>query len=1073
MRSPSSSVRRLVAPLAVLATLGLTAPAPLNHDLSGLVWRNLGPFRAGRVAAVTGAIGQPGTFYIGLPSAGVWKTTSAGQTWYPVFDDIKDVSSIGALEAAPSNANVIYAGTGDLITGGAINEGNGVYKSSDAGKTWKHIGLDSTRQIPSIVVDPRNADVVLVAAQGDVHAKSSARGVYRSTDGGTTWTKTLVTDDSTGVQKLAIAYDKPDVVFATTVRHYTPAPSPNGPPIPSTPSASAQTGTAIYKSIDGGVNWLELTGGGLPRLSGRTSIAVANTTNAQRVFLITNFGLYRSDDGGTSWRQMDASDMRIRNGQGGYNSGVYVDPKNPEVVYTLSTASYKSTDGGNTFTGLKGAPGGDDAQQMWIDPTNGQRMLFGYDQGAIVSLDGGAAWSSWYNQSTEQMYHITTDNSFPYYVYASQQDAGAIRTRSRGNLGAITPLDWSPVPGWEWGSLAVDPLNVNIVYASGSGIRKIRYPSEQWDDVSPAINTDLHLRGNNTAPLVFTPWNQHRLLTGFQYLMATVDGGAHWTKLSPNLGYAKGVKVPLDTAAPVPGAPTGGAIEAIAPSPIAAGTIWIGTDNGLIKLTRNDGLTWEDVSIPNLPFATRAVMSSVDASHFNAGTAYVAVDIHRTGEYAPHFYRTHDYGKTWTAINTGLPVNQISGSFSRVLRADPKKAGLLVAGTESGMFVSFDDGDNWQSLQANLPNTSYRDATINGNDLVVGTYGRGMWVLDDYAVLRQMTPDVANQATHLFKPDPSVRVRRNVGDNTPFPPEVPHALNAPDGVIVFYSLATKPAGEITLDVLDSTGATVRHMSSAVMAPVSEAARPPLPNFWERAPESLPTAVGLNRTNWDVRYDAPPSFTHSYEINANPGLTPPSPEGALAAPGLYTFKLTVDGKSYIQTARVTNDPRSSASIADVNAQAQLLKKIQNDIRTAYEGAAQVTVYRAALGNASSSDTLSESAKAVAEFRGKLGYFGGAVGGRGAGAGRGGAVAPTFTSVHARLLTQLATQEKGDIAPTAAMLQAFAATCRDLNALVVRWNAFSSKDMQSLNLLLSKSGGTPLPAAKALTSGDACR
>ena len=1069
-----SFARAILTGLAAATLLGLASTPPLNPNLSGLVWRNLGPFRGGRIAAVTGAVGLPGTFYVGLPAGGVWKTTSAGETWYPVFDDIKDVSSIGAVEVAPSNANVIYAGTGDQVTGGGINEGNGVYKSSDAGKTWKHVGLDSTKQIPSIVVDPRNADVVLIAAQGDIHTKTSARGVYRSTDGGATWKKTLSVNDSTGIQKLAIAFDKPDVVFATTVRHYTPAPLPNAPATPPTPNAAGASGTALYKSIDGGVTWTELTGGGLPRLNGRTSIAVANTTNAQRVFLITNNGLYRSDDGGTTWRQMDAADTRIRNGQGGYNCGVYVDPKNPDVVYTVNTASYKSTDGGNTFTGFKGAPGGDDPQQMWIDPTNGQRMLFGYDQGAIVSLDGGGAWSSWYNQNTEQVYHITTDNSFPYYVYASQQDAGAIRTRNRGNLGAITPLDWSPVPGWEWGSLVADPLNNNIVYASGSGIRKIRYPSEQWSDVSPALNTNLHLRSNNTAPLVWTPWNQQRLLTGFQYLMATVDGGAHWSKLSPNLGYAKGVTVPSDTATPVPGTPAGGAIESIAPSPVARGTIWIGTDNGLIKLTRNDGVTWEDVSIPNLPFASRAVMSSLEASHFSAGTAYVAVDIHRTGEYAPHFYRTRDYGKTWSAINNGLPVNEVSGSFSRVLREDTKKAGLLVAGTESGMYVSFDDGDNWQSLQMNLPNTSYRDATIKGNDLVVGTYGRGIWVLDDYAVLRQMTAQTAGEAVHLFKPDASVRVRRNVGDNTPFPPEVPHALNPPDGVIVFYSLASQPGADITLDVFDSTGAAVRHMSSAAVVPVTEAARPPHPNFWVRDAESLPTSIGLNRTNWDVRYDAPPAFTHSFEINANPGLTPPSPEGALAPPGLYTFKLTVDGKSYSQTARVTNDPRSSASAADVNAQGALLRKILDDIHVAFDGAQQVTAIRTTLSAMPAADSTSPAAKTVIEFRSKLNAFGGNAGGRGLGGGGGGggggrggvAAAPTFASVHARFVSQLDTHDKGDVAPTAAMLQNFASSCRDLTALVTSWNALNAKDVATVNAALTGSGGKPLTINKAL-------
>lgn len=1063
--------RVFLTPLAAVTLLGLTSAAPSSPNIAGLVWRNLGPFRAGRVAAVTGAVGQAGTFYIGLPAGGVWKTTSAGQTWYPVFDDIKTVSSIGALEVAPGNADIIYAGTGDQVTGGAINEGNGVYKSIDAGKTWTHIGLDATKQIPSIVVDPRNADVVLVAAQGDIHVKSGARGVFRTTDGGRTWTRTLfVADSMTGIQKLAIAYDTPNIVYATTVRHYTPAPPQNGAAPAAAPNANASTGTSLYKSTDGGVTWNELTGGGLPRLNSRTSIAVANTTNAQRVLLITNNGLYRSDDGGTSWKQMDAADTRIRNGQGGYNCGVYFDPKNPDIVYTVNTASYQSTDGGNTFTGFKGAPGGDDPQQMWIDPTNGQRMLFGYDQGAIVSLDGGGTWSSWYNQSTEQVYHITTDNAFPYYVYASQQDAGAIRTRSRGDLGAITPLDWSPVPGWEWGSLTVDPLDNNTVYASGSGIRKIRYPSEQWSDVSPAVNTALRLRSNNTAPLAWTPWNQHRLLTGFQYLMATTDGGAHWTKLGGNLGYPKGVAIPPDSAPPQPGAPTAGAIESIAPSTVAQGTIWVGTDNGLIKLTRNDGVTWQDVSIPGLPFPTRAVMSSLDASHFNAGTAYVAVDIHRTGEYAPHFFRTHDFGKTWTEINHGLPTNEVSGSFSRVLREDPKRAGLLVAGTESGMYVSFNDGDDWESLQLNLPNTSYRDATIKGNDLVVGTYGRGIWVLDDYAVLRQITPATSSEPVHLFKPDPSLRVRRNVGDNTPFPPEVPHALNAPDGVLLFYSLASKPAGEVTLDVLDSTGTLVRHMSSIAQPPVPEATRPPHPNFWVREPEALPANVGLNRTNWDVRYDAPPAFTHSFEINANPGLTPPSPEGPLAPPGMYTFKLTVDGHTYTQTARVTNDPRSSASLADVNAQHALLSKLLAGTRAAFDGNQQAVALRTALTSALASDSTSEAGKALLALRTKLGAFAGAEGGRGGGGGRGGAgaAAPTFTAVHARFISQLDTQEKGDIAPTAAVLQNFAASCRDLTTVLTGWQSLNAKDVSAANALLAKSGGKQLPAAKTLVA-----
>ncbi|MFI5311316.1 MAG: WD40/YVTN/BNR-like repeat-containing protein [Gemmatimonadales bacterium] len=1071
MRRPIQLPASARAVCALLAVLTVGAATPIKPDLlSGLVWRNVGPFRGGRISAASGAIGEAGTFYVGLPSAGVWKTTSAGETWFPVFDAVRDVSSVGAVAVAPSNANVVYVGTGDQVTGGAINEGNGVYKSVDAGKTWKHLGLDATKQIPAIIVDPRNADVVLIAAQGDLHAKSDTRGVFRSTDGGSTWTKTLYVADSIGIQALAIAHDRPDVVFATTVRHYAPPPPSSGivpPPAFGGGNPLAQqgpTGTSVYKSTDGGITWKELTGGGLPRIVGRTSIAVAMNTNAERVYLITNNGLYRSDDGGGSWRRMAADDDRISNGQGGYNSGVFVDPKNPDVVYTFSTASYKSTDGGNTFTGFRGAPGGDDAQAGWIDPTDGRRILLGYDQGAIVSLDGGDTWSSWYNQSTEQVYHISTDNSFPYWIYATQQDAGAIRTRGRGNLGAVTPLDWNPVNGWEWGTIVPDPLNANIVYSSGNGINKISYPSEQWISVSPAANPMPPLIATSSQPLVWAPWNQHELFAGFQFLMATTDGGAHWKKLSPDLGYAKGVKPPPDTTTPVPGTPRG-AIETIAASPVGKGTIWVGTNNGLIKVTKDEGVTWEDASIPNLPFPGRALVEGLDVSPTVAGEAYAAVDVARTGDYAPYVFRTRDFGKTWTKIIGGLATNQPNGSAARVVRADPKRAGLLYAGTESGMYVSFDDGDNWQSLQQNLPVTSYRAIVFNGNDVIVGTYGRGIFVLDDGAVLRQMTPAVADEAVHLFKPDPTVRVRRNVGYNTPFPREVPHALNPPDGMIVYYALGSRASGEITLDVVDSSGTRVRHMSSIAPAPVREAARPPHPNFWVAAPEALPAAAGLNRTNWDLRHDAPPAFTHSFEINANPGLTPTTPEGALVAPGTYTLKLTVNGKSYTQTATVVNDPRSPATTAGVRAQHALLMKLQEGMKTAWDGSQQVTAMRTALaGLVPGADSTSDAAKAIRAFRAKIDSVGGNTGGGRGFGGRGGATPPpSFVSVHRNLVGQFTAQENGDLAPTEPMLQGFASACRDLTKAVVRWQAINATDVPALNAVLAKNGKSPVTAS----------
>jgi photosystem II stability/assembly factor-like uncharacterized protein len=1048
--------------LVALICLALIAPLAHAQDgaaidprlYAGLAWRNLGPFRAGRVAAVSGAIGQPGVFYIGLPAGGVWKTTSAGETWYPTFDSVKDVSSIGSVEVAPSDPNIIYVGTGDIITGGAISAGNGVYKSTDAGQTWRHLGLDATRQIPTILVDPKNPNIVLIGAQGDVHVKSNQRGVFRSIDGGSTWTQTLFVNDSTGLQKLARAFDMPNVIFATTVAHYTtPSNQTPGGGRGNAP-AMGPTSTKLFKSTDGGVTWSEITGGGLPqRLTGKMWVAVANNTNAQRVFVIGDWGLYRSDDGGATWRQMAADDQRIRNGQGGYNCGVYVDPGNPDLVYTINTASYVSRDGGKTFTGFKGAPGGDDPQQMWIDPTNGQRILFGYDQGAIVSLDGGQTWSSWYNQSTEQIYHLSTDNSFPYWVYGTQQDAGAVRTRIRGNLGAITALDWSPVPGWEWGTIMPDPLDANIVYASGSGILKIMYPSEQWINVSPAQDPSRRLRTNIDQPIRFAPWNQHMLVAGFQSLWATTDGGAHWTALSGDL-----TTIPDAQLASTPGAsaiPPFAAIQSMSLSTVTPGLIWVGTNNGLIKVTRDGGKSWSDASVPDIPRLAAEVFS-IEASHFDAAEAYAVIAMLRPGDFTPYVYRTRDFGKSWTRVTNGLPTNQPSGSFARFVREDTKKRGLLFAGTESGVYVSFDDGDRWQSIQQNLPNTSVRDAVIKDNDLVVTTYGRGFWVIDDISPLRQLAPSVASEPAHLFKPGDAYRVRRNVGADTPFPPEVPHALNPPEGVIVDYWLASAPKGEVTLDVLDASGALVRHMTSAPGVPVSEAARPPEPNFWIAPPFSLPKSVGENRTNWDLRYDPPRTFTHSFEINANPGQTPPSPEGALVLPGTYTLRLTVDGRTLTAPLVVKNDPRSPATLEALRAQHALQMKIMQGIEASFEGRRLVRMLR---------DSVRAIDSTLA-FAAQLDTLGGLDAARGRGRFGGGQAAPTFTSINGAFANQLNAQEQGDMAPTSAAIAAYTSVCQDLMKVAATWQRLSSTELSAFNTTLKSRGR----AALALASGE---
>ncbi len=1025
------------------------------------MWRNVGPFRAGRVASVTGAVGEAGVFYAGLPGGGVWKTDNAGITWEPIFDSVKDVSSVGAISVAPSDPNVVYVGTGDMITGGSINEGNGVYKSTDAGRTWRHLGLDATKQIPSILVDPTNPDLVLVAAQGNVHEKSDRRGVFRSTDGGKTWTRTLFVNDSSGIEKLARAYDVPNVVFATSDRHFT---RPGGPAFYRRRATSGPSDTKLFKSTDEGVTWHEITGGGLPRLDGRTSVAVAMHTHAQRVFVVSNTGLYRSDDGGTTWRRMDPTDSRIRNGQGGYNCGVYVSPDDPDVVYTINTAGYESRDGGNTFTGFIGAPGGDDPQQMWIDPTNGKRMFVGLDQGASVSLDGGQTWSPWYNQSTEQVYHVSVDNSWPYWIYAPQQDAGAIRTRSRGNFGEIGPLDWNPVGGWEWGTILADPLDPDIVYASGSGILKISYPSEQTVNVSPGVDPNAHLRSTSTNPLIFSPWDQHELFAGFQYLMSTTDGGMHWTRKSPDLGYPKGVTPPPEGQIRRGGRGGGrgsrpGSIEAISPSTVARGVIWVSTNNGLIKLTRDNGKTWEDVSIPNLPDSDLSDIPAIDASHQDPAEAYAAVDTHGAGDYHPYLYRTRDYGKTWTLIVNGLPTGEPSGSFTRVIRADTKKQGLLFAGTESSMYVSFDDGDDWQSLRLNLPNTSFRDAVIKGNDLVVGTYGRGIWILDDISPLRQMSAQTAGEPTYLFKPGEAVRVRRNVNQDTPFHKEVPHALNAPSGALIYYALGSVPSGVVTLDVLDASGHEVRHMSSAPVQPVPLAAHPPEPNYWLATPEPLPTAVGLNRVNWNIRYDDPPAFHHTFDINANPHQTPPSPQGPLALPGEYTVKLTVDGKTYTRTVTVKNDPRSPASEADLVAQHALEMKTYAGIREAWDGYHEAQALKKAVRSAVGSNPPSPVAKAVKRFEAAVDSVGGTVG-----AGRrpffrgvaGPAGTPSFVDMNGSLIRQLEELESGDTRPTPAMDNAWAHGCSQLNRTVAAWRVVDSKDLGALNEVLTKNG-----------------
>jgi photosystem II stability/assembly factor-like uncharacterized protein len=1065
MQARRPSLLMLCAVALAVAPLGAQSTAPTSGPLdarflSSLVWRNVGPFRGGRISAVSGAIGQPGVFYAGTPAGGVWKTTSAGETWYPVFDSVRSVSSIGAVEVAPSDPTVIYVGTGDLNSG-FDGLGDGMYKSSDAGRTWRHMGLDDTRQIPSILVDPRDPNVVVIAALGDVQARSDARGVYRSTDGGATWNKTLYLDDQTGIAKLARAADVPDVIFAATMFHYFV--------FGTSPPDTAHTRTRLYKSTDGGVSWREISGAGLPRLDGRTSITVAGGTNAQRVYFIGDFGLYRSDDGGTSWRHMAADDKRIANAQGGYNCGVYVDPKNPDIIYTFHVTAYRSTDGGDTFTGFKGGPpGGDDPQVMWIDPTNGKRMLMGYDQGAIVSFDGGDTWSSWYNQSTEQVYHIAADNSFPYWIYATQQDAGAIATRSRGNLGTISPIDWKPVPGWEWGTILPDPRDPNVVFSSGIGISKIIYPSGEWINVGPDQDPSLKLRASLSAPIFFTTWHgRQELLAGYQYVTASADGGATWSKLSPDLTVPHpgvptltGVHEPVrDTTMPRR------AIWSVAASTVTPGVIWTGATNGVIQVSRDHGKSWSDVTIAGTTIAVGPIRSTVEASKFDTGAAYAALDLHFRGDYGPYIYRTRDHGKTWTKIVTGLPATTAGGAFVHVVRADPKRRGLLFAGTESGVYVSFDDGDHWQSLMLNLPLTLFNDIAIHDNDLIVGTYGRGIWILDDFAVLRQLGTESTTAPAHLFKPSDATRVRRNVNYNTPFPREEPQAPNPPEGAIFYYSLAVKPSAHITVDVLDAGGNVVRHLTSAPPTPVREAARPPMESFWLAPPSALPVNIGLNRATWDLRYDPPPAFGHTFAFNGNPGSTPALPEAPLALPGVYTVRLTVDGTRYTQTITVRPNPGLLVSPAALAAQHALLMRLNSGLQATWDDFKPVAALRAAVARVAPNDTVSEVGKAAKALAAMLDSIAGDSLEDARQVWDDQPAAWSLVALNGEFGLRLTAQDNADHAPTQAALAVARSSCEELRKLVGRWRQLVRLDLPAFNRMLERHGMTTVTVPSA--------
>ena len=929
----------LILLLLVATNVPVVAQSVPPELFSGMQWRLIGPFRGSRVVAVSGAPGDAATYFFGAVGGGVWKTPNAGVTWAPLFDG-QPIASIGALAVAPSNAEVIYAGTGESDIRTDLSSGDGVYKSTDGGKTWANVGLRDSRQISRVVVDPKNADVVYVGALGHAYGPNPERGVYKSTDGGKSWTHVLDKGPEIGVSDLAMATGNPGTLFAGTWQAHRPPWSTYAP--------LQGSGGGLYRTTDAGANWTQITGNGLPDGDwGRVGAAVS--ANGQRVYALIEAGkksgLYRSDDGGNTW-VLANGDSRLTS-RGWYFNQPTIDPNNPDVVYVPNVALFRSEDGGKTIDIVRGAPGGDDYHQLWIDPVNSSRMVLGTDQGASVSLDRGQTWSSWFNQPIGQFYHVTTDNNFPYVVFGAQQDSGSAGVLSRTDHGLIGATDWFLIGGGESGYLVVDPNDQNILYVTGvygSVVRFDRRTSLSQDITPwPLQNWGTDISGRKyrapwTPMLAMSPIEKGALFLGTQYVMKTTDGGLHWQKISPDLTGAA-----ANPAAEKPETPTTvqnakergfGVVYSIAPSPKKAEVIWAGSDTGLVHLTTDGGKMWSDVTPKGHEDWSKIAM--IEASHFDPAVAYAAVDRHRLDDQSPYLYRTRDYGKTWQPITIGIGAT----SFMNAIREDTQRKGLLFAGTELGVYVSFDDGDHWQPLQFNLPVTSVRDLTIHGDDLVIATHGRAFWILDNITPLRQVGAQGEAAKARLFKPAIAVRVDNDVFLGSPFPPEEPAAKNPPDGAVIDYYLPAKAAA-VKLEISDSSGKMVRRYSSADK---KQEQMPPLPIAprWFPTPVVLESAAGMHRFVWDLRWNS--SGTGEEFEDEGYG----APRGPRVIPGQYQVKLTVDGSTFSQELQVKMDPRSQATGTDLAQQLTLGLEIFGEVRRGRRALAELSTTSSSLG-----------------------------------------------------------------------------------------------------------------------------
>jgi photosystem II stability/assembly factor-like uncharacterized protein len=1015
-------ISRLAFLVTSIAIIGSATTFAQHYDpnlFSAMKWRLVGPHRAGRVTAVAGLPGNSKVFYFGTPGGGLWKTIDGGRVWKPIFDDVQ-VASIGAVAVAPSNPNVVYVGTGEQL------QGHGVYRSTDAGARWTNVGLREVHRISSLIIDPRDPNVVVVGAY-DYLSTGPQRGVFKTTDGGKSWNRVLFKDENTSVVDICAAPDDPRVLYAATLTF-----QPNNP-------RGIPRDSQIFKSTDEGETWQPAGETGLPNNPrGRIGVAIARGTRGQRVYAIMNQGFFRSDDGGKSWQQ-STKDPRVLGA--GYFSRTYSDPNNTDIVYVMQTSTYRSTDGGRTFEAWKGEPSGEDDHVLWIDPTDSQRIFEGTDQGAVITLDGGSTWTEWFNQPTGEMYHVTTDNEFPYRLYAAQQDSGSVGVLSRSDFGMITYRDWYSTAAFESGHIAPDPLNPNLVYSIGwyGTVLRLDRPTGQ---ISTVFVPAARHRYTWETPLTFSPRDSRTLYTGMQYVMKSSDKAQTWSEISPDLTSKN--PQPADQ----------GVITTIAASAAQSGEIWAGTSNGFVQLTRNDGASWSNVTPTAMPANSNIIL--IEASPTDPETAYVISaarnDLH------PYIFRTHDAGMTWQLIVNGLPVDAIA----RVAREDPQRKGLLYGGTDKGVYVSFDGGDHWQPLQLNLPTVSVRDLNVHGEDLVAATYGRALWILDDLSPVRQMDAD-AGANVQLFKPATAVRTRWDNHPDTPLPPETPHGDNPPDGAIIYYYLPSAPK-EIGLEIRDERGNLVRQFSDK--APPRDVRPKNVPEYWFAPGDVLTTNAGLNRFVWNLQWPHPLTLAYSFRgspldyieytlpDHAVAGNTPVNqPPGPFVVPGQYEIVLTVDGQTYRQALRVRLDPRVNVSLSDLEAQTDLARFMDAWMNSSFSAYEQISALRAAIadrrkvfGQGDSNGASNDLALLDAELTQLQ---------------EGTATVAGFGTVNRDLARFVTMIQSGDTRPAQSATDNAAVACKALRNNLDHWRQINQAKLPTLNATLQQQKLSPLP------------